>query len=729
MANEGKDLRDYLDSLIDPDYMKQAIQKQRATGIYDPTMANNLNLARDKWNTQRMQSSKTSGQLSYPELTLEAQKLLGRDQSRLAGSNYPAYKGKTTTPMSTLTQRQRELQEQFRAKGAPYAKKLETVLNRNAEGFSPQQTQSLLDMLKTGQASANENIGLRYMQKQFGPRYGSREQRFKDKGAKDLQRVSNTSRGALEQLGNATRDYENTYNENLANTLRSLQGVKQNRREKLTGLLGEYGNQKHAYGNLVNDINKGEFEREVSEPYRKMDLLKNLIQGQGDTEGVDPGIEAANHKMLQQALRAYGIDPSKPTGEWEKNRTPSAKYPGQLVADLNPEIMTSHNLAERISPKWQEATFGERKRLEKEAMNKESLGTRGTSKLPESLRPYEENLDWATKKRLKQELARINKQYEGRGTYGSGAHLGAVEKKARNLLRGAYGEREGLLQGVLGRNILSQGTNDINELKKLVQLGQLSKDEFDDIVNKNKELNQLGTTKWANEQNKLGNEYQNFQNEASWEWPNMKQSILAGTNKKGTGNLDALRQKYDLDLNELRNQHTARFSELEKENRDLQGKSIINKKDYLTAQPQVQNNYNQLAKQAEAQRKYEAERKRQQEANKATEAQRNVKEQNANRQRALESALSKIAPPPTGAFYSPENANWYTRPLVYNNEYVNEAWRGGPSFARGVEQAAALAAATGGPKFPYTGSGGWSGNYKFEDTPNIYNTLRNYQYS
>jgi len=285
------------------------------------------------------------------------------------------------------------------------------------------------------------------------------------------------------------------------------------------------------------------------------------------------------------------------------------------------------------------------------------------------------------------------------------------------------------LQGVLGRNILAQGTNDINELRKLVQLGQLSKDEFDDIIKKNKELNQLGTTKWANEQSALGNQYQNFQNEASWEWPNMRQSILAGTNKRGASNLDALRQKYDLDLNSLRGQHEARFSELEKENRDLQGKSIINKKEYLTAQPQVQSDYNQLAKQAEAQRKYEAERKHQQEANKATEAQRISKEQNANRQRALESALSKIAPPPAGAFYSPENANWYTRPLVYNNEYVNEAWKGAPNFARGVEQAAALAAATGGPKFPHTGSGGWSGNYAYQDIPNIYNTLRGYQYS
>jgi hypothetical protein len=723
----NNDLQSYLNSFYSPEELQEAIRRQRKSGVYDPTMANNLNLARDRWNTERMGSSKTVGQLSYPELSLEAQKLLARDQSRLAGSNYPAYKGKTTVPMSSLTQRQRELQEGFRAKGAPYAKKLENVLGRNAQGLSPEQTQGILDMLRTGQGAANENLGLGYMQKQFGERYGNREQRLREKGSKDLARVSNTSRGALEQLSNNTRDYENTYNENLANTLRGLQGVKQNRREKLTDVLGEYGNQKHAYGNLVNDINKGEFNRQVNEPYRKMDLLKNLIQGQGETEGVDPGVEAANHKMLQQGLKAYGIDTSKPLGEWEKNRQETSKYPGQLVADLTPEIMTSHNLAERISPKWQEATFGERKRLEKGAMNKESLGTRATAKLPENLKPYEENLDWATKKMIKNELGKLNRKYEGLGTYGSQAHLGALEKRQRELLRSSYGERENLTHKVLGRNMLSEGTNDINELRRLVQLGQLSKDEFDDIIKKNKELNQLGTTKWGNEQNKLGGEYQNYQNELSWEWPNMRQSIIGEIGNKKNAN-NALQQKYDLDLDTLRNQHAASYSELEKEHRNLQN-DILTKKGYLTAQPQVQNNYNQLAKQAEDQRRYDAERKRQEETNKTTSAQRQRASENANRQRALQDALSKIAPPPEGAFYSPENGNWYTRPLVYNNEYVNEAWKGAPNFARGVEQAAALAASTGGPKFPYTGAGGWSGNYAYKDILPIYDTLKRHQYS
>lgn len=725
---DGNDLESYLNSFYSPEELQQAIRKQRESGIYDPTIANNLNLIRDKWNAQRILPSKTAGQLSHPELNLEAQKLLARDQSRLAGSNYPAYKGKATVPMSTLTQRQRELQEQFRGKGAPYAKKLETILNRNASGFSPEQIQTTLDMLKTGQASANENLGLGYMRKQFGPRYSNREQRFREKGAKDLGRVSNTSRSALEQIGNKVKDYENTYNENLVDTLRGLQGVKQNRREKLTGLLGEYGNQKHAYGNLANDINKNEFNRQVNEPYRKIDLLKNLIQGQGNTDGVDSGIEAANHKMLQQGLKAYGIDPSKLQGEWEKNRTETPKYPGQLVADLTPEIMTSYNLAERISPKWQEATFDERKRLEKAVMNKESLGTRAIAKLPENLRPYEENLDWATKKMIKEEMQKLAMQRIGRGTYGSKSHISEAEKKARGLLRSGYGERENLMQSILERNILSQGTNDINKLRKLVQSGQLSKDEFDDIIKKNKELNQLGTTKWANEQNKLGNEYQNFQNELSWEWPNMKQSILAEIGNKKNAN-NALQQKYDLDLENLKKQHAATFSELEKEARDFSLGDIINKAQYTQASLAEHTKQQQMYNDHQKYLQTLAKEKAQVAKNHKSSAQIEAEQKRSNYQKGLQDILQKITPPPAGAFYSPENGNWYTRPLVYNNEYVNEAWKGAPNFARGVENAARYAETTSGPRFPHSGSGGWSGNYSYQDLPHIYNTLKNYQYS
>ena len=118
-----QDLQSYLDSIYSPEELQQAVRRQRMTGYYDPTMGNALNLARDKWNYGHMLPSRTVGQLSYPELAQEAQKLLTRDQSRLAGSNYPVYKGKTTTPMSTLTQRQRELEAQFRGKPAPYSKK------------------------------------------------------------------------------------------------------------------------------------------------------------------------------------------------------------------------------------------------------------------------------------------------------------------------------------------------------------------------------------------------------------------------------------------------------------------------------------------------------------------------------------------------------------------------------------------------------------------------------
>jgi len=66
----------------------------------------------------------------------ELKKLLANRMASLAGSNYPAYQGRTTVPMSSLTQRKRQLEEGFRNKRAPYSDKIESILNRPAQGFS-----------------------------------------------------------------------------------------------------------------------------------------------------------------------------------------------------------------------------------------------------------------------------------------------------------------------------------------------------------------------------------------------------------------------------------------------------------------------------------------------------------------------------------------------------------------------------------------------------------------
>ena len=46
---------------------------------------------------------------------------LSTDRARLSSLNYPAYRGKTISPMSDLTQRARGLQEYYASKPIPYS--------------------------------------------------------------------------------------------------------------------------------------------------------------------------------------------------------------------------------------------------------------------------------------------------------------------------------------------------------------------------------------------------------------------------------------------------------------------------------------------------------------------------------------------------------------------------------------------------------------------------------
>ena len=55
---------------------------------------------------------------------------LAGDRARLSGLNYPAYQGKTLSPMSDLTQRARGLQEYYGSKPTPYSDKISSVLSR-----------------------------------------------------------------------------------------------------------------------------------------------------------------------------------------------------------------------------------------------------------------------------------------------------------------------------------------------------------------------------------------------------------------------------------------------------------------------------------------------------------------------------------------------------------------------------------------------------------------------
>jgi len=555
------------------------------------------------WNTNRQGESAPARAGGVEDISEELKKLLARNRGRLAGSNYPVYQGRTTVPMSSLTQRKRQLEEGFRNKRAPYSDKIESILNRPAQGFSQEQINSLLSRLEHGSQGVNENIGLKRLKKQFGENYANREARFASKGQKDINRMLPMSQRAFEDIGEQARNLNQGYNENLANSLNNLSLDKKGRREGLVSILGELGNQKHAHSAMVNSANRSTFDREVQEPYRKINLLEGLIGRHGgrvDEDDDSPSadsIHSSNKKILEQGKRAYeAITPT---------------YPGQLVAGLNGDIDASHSLAERLSPNYRDNFYDERKALRRDLIGRENIGTRAVNSLPEQISPREENLDYETKQLIKKAHGRINADNVARGVYGSQAHIGEMERAVREIIASSHNNRSNLFQSGLGDNLKRFNINDRNDINILESLSKFGSTEYNEILGKIKGLNEAGTNKWANEQSKLNSDYNNYEDELDWQWPHMRTANRGGNGGGRSPHLNAVStlgatgrinntDTQGLNLNSLRNQAPIAHSEVEQEPRS-QAPQVNNQQQFIEAQRLAQEQAQRLA-QEQAQR-------------------------------------------------------------------------------------------------------------------------------
>jgi hypothetical protein len=505
--------------------------------------------------------------LAPQELLDEAAKILAKDQARLSGLNYPVYRGQTTAPMSSLTQRARNLKEGFAAKPAPYSRKLETVLNRSNAGVAPQNIQDQLQMLSQRQQDFNENRMLGTLRKQFRNSYEPRIERFRQKGQKDIGMGLREASGSLEDIGRASGVLEQSSNEQLAKALQELQSQKEARREGLVGTLEQFGAQKHGHTNLVNQAQRNLFNEEAAAPYKRMEMLREALGplGRNMELGVHPDIQTQSGKDALQALRAYGVDVSAPVEGWGNVRTTPATYKGKLMVDLPPEILASHSTLEAINPKFKDALYGKRKALVGQLMTDRGVGQQAMEAVPERMRGAVEGLESEAKQRLKKDLAAINNKFIQANQYGSPQHLKAAEERAREISKATLGERNRLLQETMKSELSLGHQGQISNLRQLGLYGAHGQKEFADTLGNIRNMNKLGSTKWGNEQAENEDLYKNYQNEAAWEWPHMKGVIAENARRGALGDVFRGLDKRGIGLDQLAALNT-NYSELQKEN-------------------------------------------------------------------------------------------------------------------------------------------------------------------
>jgi hypothetical protein len=433
------------------------------------------------------------------------------DQARLNSTNYVPYTGETVAPISPLTTRAQDLKNQWAARPSPYSNKIQSVLNRENIGFTPEQQQNMLEMLRRGTTS--QDLATQRLNKQFGNNYGyeaDRQNRLTGKIGTDIDRRLVNSGVNINNLSNELGILEGRRNANIANSFQNAGYAKEGRRNALTNQLEEFGNQERNFRNLRNQANRDAFNEEMQAPQRRLNIANQAVQNispyiSGPFEEMHPDKAAINNAQLQRIMNYYN--------------TPYANYAGQRVVDIDPQTQSGYNQTLQFDPKYRDKFYNERKSLEKGFLTNPNLATQTYNNIPQNLEPLMANLDYMTKQQLKQEARGISGQHRMRGTYGSGVHKAQTEKAMRDILRRVQLEREGALTGVTRNQATLANEAEQNSLRKYNQMVGLGAKEFADNLGVHRNLVNSGNRQWAQKQELENAKLQNWYDQLNHELP------------------------------------------------------------------------------------------------------------------------------------------------------------------------------------------------------------------
>jgi hypothetical protein len=511
-------------------------------------------------------SPKERERLANEELLNRLQQQIYADRGRLASGNQPVYKGKMISPMSSMTQNARAIREQY-ANKIPKQGKIASLLQREAKGWTPEQTQGMLNMLKRGENS--EQLVLNRLNKQFGKNFGyeaDRGEKIRGKVGKDINQNLEMSKINLKNMGDEIKNLEEERSTKGIKSLQKQSGLKTARREALIKQLEDFGNQEHVLNNMKLQSDLDVFEEEKSAPFRKMDMATRAMGNIGPNEEMHPDKMQMENQLLQKINNAYN--------------QPHQNYPGQRVVGLDTDTDASFNIAQQINPKYKDAYAPQRKAIEQDLLQN-TLRDKLYNRIPEAVEPLMGNLDALAKRQLKAEAKGVGGHYARQGTYGSAAHKAATEQVLRDVMRRVQAEREGaLLTGVKGQRDLI-GQEEATDRNRYGLMADEGAREFGNILQQNERLNKEGWRKRANKQGEENQAMQSWYGQLANEWPIMNQG--PSYRNVNMGPFEDLAKGYNTDLSGLFSQ-PALFSENEKAfnaYKNLENKKIKDYPSYL----------------------------------------------------------------------------------------------------------------------------------------------------
>lgn len=453
----------------------------------------------------------------------QAYQILGRDRARLAGTNYPIYRGPLLAPKSVLTQKAEDLTNRYANRPLPYANKLQTILSRGNQGLSQQETTNFLQNLQGTQRQFRDSL-LQTLQNQFKNSYNPRINDFNQATNTDIQRGLGESAGNLSNINQVAGTLEANRNRKVAEALQNLQGQKLDRRNTFINTLGTFGRQEQAHGNLENQANRNQFNRSVDEQQRKLAMLAQVVDKVGgnlERGGIHPDLEAADRAELEQAIKAYNM--------------PQSNYPGQLVAPLPAEIRGVNDVLARTNPALRDSYSRSRRNIVGNLTNNQTVASRALNAIPTAIGGELAQLEADAKNKYEKDLAAINNKYVKLGQTFSPAHLRETEERAKELNRIVSQHRNRLTENALNNQLRLQHEGEIGNINNLNLQANQGQAEVANLFNNFRSLNQLGADKWKNKQLENEEQYKNFQNQLTWEWPQARGLGIGAANGLALG--------------------------------------------------------------------------------------------------------------------------------------------------------------------------------------------------
>ncbi len=462
--------------------------------------------------------------VDYGQLQEVAKKILARDAIRLGNTNYTPYTGKTVSPMSSLTQKAQELEARRTQKGIPYNNSLNILANKPNQGMSPDNIQDLLISLQDKHNNFNRDITGRRLNKQFQSSFDPYRAQYNNRFNNDIGLRLDDSKVDLEELNDKIKDLEHNKNSTAFNAITNSSMGKQNRENNLISMQKEFGNQKHGINNIDLTAEKARFDAEKREPYERLSNLQRVLDGLNMEED-HPDLMANNAKQLEKALKAYGVDTSLPVYQWGQSATPNIHtptYSGKLAEPINVDMATSYDLAENISPSYQDKNYAERKNIRKELVNDpNNVGNFINGELPAKLAPRYKLIDEEAKQKAKADMTTLNAKYIKQGMYGGQSHIKSASQRMQELNNAAYGTTAKTLNNELMSGVNNKHSEAINKIGKLNQYDQLANSEFGNMLNDVKRTNTTGIEKWKNDQGNNEQLYKAYQNEKGYQQPRL----------------------------------------------------------------------------------------------------------------------------------------------------------------------------------------------------------------